>query len=164
MQDGRDRRGEAAGHRDDLIPAANLPVSQLGRGQHAERDQVRRGTAVDQMGVFHADPCREILLELLRETPRGQPEVQRGVRQCAHFLFIKNAGSVIDPIALTKGHLFLLEIMIVFRNKSLDLFPCFFLIFPVCHCFSSLITKTSRTAGFPFPFLLPCSRHSATSG
>ena len=108
--------GEAAGHGNDLVALLDLTPAQLGGSQRHKGDQVGGGAAVYQMGVLHADPRGKFLLELLCEAAGGQPEVQHGVRQCAHFLFVKYPGRVGNAVTLPVGGFLFFEIVVIIRN------------------------------------------------
>ena len=66
-------------------PGAQPPVAQLGRGQGREGQQVGGGAGVDQHALAHAEPAREFAFERVGEAAGGEPEIQRGIHQQAHF-------------------------------------------------------------------------------
>ena len=147
LKNGRYRGGKAAGNGDNLVSPANLPLAQFRRGQRRKGDQIGGRAAVDQMRVFHAQPCGEFFLEPLRKPPGRQPEIQHGIRQGAHFLFIKYARRVMDALPFTVRFLFFLEIVIIFRHKSIQLFPRLLLAAPSAHLvFSTLSLHQPKKA------------------
>ena len=76
LDDGGYRGGEACRRRDYLIAGPELPLPEFGGGERAHRDEVGRGSGIDQDGVRDVEILREPRLELLGEAPRRQPEVE----------------------------------------------------------------------------------------
>ena len=97
------------------------------------------------MRMLHAQPRRKFLLKLLGKAAGRQPEIQRRVGQRAHFLFVEHARRIGDAVALLKGRLLFLEIVIIVRHQRLDLSAGFLFAMPVRHiAFSSKLLACQR--------------------
>ena len=107
------RGRKAAGNRDYLIPSADSSVPQFLCRQCHESNQVCRRTAVYQMGIFYPNPLSKFFLKPFGKPPRCQPEVQHGIRQGAHFLFIKHPCRIGNPISPVIRLFLFLKLMII---------------------------------------------------
>ena len=86
LDDGVDGRGKAGGNGDDFVARPDPPVLELRRPQCAEGYQVGRRTGIDQQGRIAIHPPGQFAFELLREPPRGEPEIQAGLDGQLQFL------------------------------------------------------------------------------
>ena len=135
--DGRGHSGgETAGNRNDLIALLDLTVTQFRGSQRHKSNQVCGRSAVDQMSKLNTDPLCKLLFKLICKASGRQPEIQRCIRQCAHFLLIKHTRCISDTVTLLICSLFLLKIVVVLCHHCLNLFASFCLIFPNSHLFN----------------------------
>ncbi len=122
-----------AGNGYDFISSFNLSLPQLRGSQRHKRNQVCRRPAVYQMRIFDSNPVCKFFFKFFGKSSCSQPEIQGGIRQGAHFLFIKHASCIADTLPLPIGFFFLLKIMVILCHQFLNPASCLFLIFPFCH-------------------------------
>ena len=148
LKNRRHRRRESAGDRDHFVSLPDLSLSELRCGQRHESDQVRGGSAVDQVRKPYTDPFREFLLKLIRKPPRRQPEIQHRVGQALHLLLIENSRCVADPVPWLKRALLLFKLVVILTDHLPDLLPCFRFIFPHGNSCSSSVFISSQMLVF----------------
>ncbi len=79
LEDRVEGRRETGRARDDLVARLQPTLAEHRRGQRRQREEVRRGARVDEERETDSHGTRDGTLELVREPPGGQPEVERGV-------------------------------------------------------------------------------------
>ena len=104
LNDRRYRCRESAGDGNYFVAPFDSSLAKSRRGKRHERQQIRRRSRIGRRTVFHAQPFGETFFEPLRPMSRRQPEIQRGIHQIHHFLFVEMASAVIhESFALFKG-------------------------------------------------------------
>ena len=135
MEDGCYSGGEAAGHGNHLIASFDLPVAKFRRCQGHKGQEVSGGAAVDQADKFNADPVGKITLKSIGESSCGEPKIQCGIHQAAHFFFVIDPGGIGQSVSWGERLILpgFFEHGIVISHQCFNLLSCLCFVIPVGH-------------------------------